>query len=338
MLVFLWPGPGAYNRLPSFGLCLIKTTSYLKNDMNESLRSVLEERLGGAELKTSELSEEILRTRAEFNNVDITLRGLMAKLGALRDAGYIFFRDIDVDIKGLSDRWHNIRRPLLSRLVTLDSWAREEIRSIRSSIEDARAYLRSGDAASAEALTENVERLLAELEERVRSEVEEVRREIRSYVDRARELEGFLKLIETSLAILREASFSLGPGEDLIFAAKSKMMDEEKIEGFFFMTDKRLLFEEAREVVVRRRFLFFAEKEIRRKLVLELPLEEVTNMSKGIVGLLAGFGLKISLRSGRELVFDLTGEEVDFVLRAFDYVRSGRADVDKRALRSPAGS
>ena len=305
--------------------------------MSETTRAELEGRLGGAELRASELSEEVVRARGELNNVDIILRSLLAKLRALRGAGYVFFMDLDTEIRGFLERWQEVRGPLLSRLTALDTWARGELMNIRSSIGDARSYLLSGDLASARVLAENVERMLAGLEEKVRSEVEGVRREISSYVGRARELEKLLGLIENSMAILRRASFSLGPDEDLVFAAKSKLVDEEKLEGFFYMTDKRLLFEEAREVVVRRRFLFFAEKEVRRRLALELPLEEVAGMSKSIIGLLAGFGLKVSLRSGRELVFDLTGEEVDFVLKALDYVKSGRASMDKMALRGLSG-
>jgi len=101
------------------------------------------------------------------------------------------------------------------------------------------------------------------------------------------------------------------------------------------MTDERLLFEEIREVVVRRRFIFFVEKKVERELVLGLPYDEVKDMSKAIIGLLAGYGLKVHLADGRELVFDLRGEEVDFVLDALRYIRSGRAKADKRR-RAPA--
>jgi len=304
--------------------------------MSDVVSEALRRRLRKASSRLTELLEALSKTRADLDKLDGLLTDLELRLNKVRSTGYPFFRSLDEELKVLRRSWNETRGSLLTRLITLNSWASSKAEEIRSMAKTARQSLRAGDQASAEVEVASLEDLLNEVEKRLRPELAGIEEALRPFSEGINRLTASIKLIENSLPFFEQASFKLKPGERFLFAAKSKLVGEGEAKGVFYMTDKRLLFEEVREVVIRRRFLFFTEKKLERKLLIDLPYDRVEGMSKTILGLLAGYGLKVSLTGGAgELSFDLKEEEIDFVLRALNYIRSGRAEADKKLFSGP---
>jgi len=304
--------------------------------MSDVVSEALRRRLRKASSRLTELLEALSKTRADLDKLDGLLTDLELRLNKVRSTGYPFFRSLDEELKVLRRSWNETRGSLLTRLITLNSWASSKAEEIRSMAKTARQSLRAGDQASAEVEVASLEDLLNEVEKRLRPELAGIEEALRPFSEGINRLTASIKLIENSLPFFEQASFKLKPGERFLFAAKSKLVGEGEAKGVFYMTDKRLLFEEVREVVIRRRFLYFTEKKLERKLLIDLPYDRVEGMSKTILGLLAGYGLKVSLTGGAgELSFDLKEEEIDFVLRALNYIRSGRAEADKKLFSGP---
>jgi len=299
--------------------------------MSDAVGEALRRRLKRASSRLSELLETLSKARADLDKLNGSIAELGLRLSKIRSTGYPFFRNLDEELRALKRSWNEVRGSLLTRLITLSSWANSKAEEIRAMVRMARQRLRAGDQASAEVEAASVEDLLSEVEKRLRPEVAGVEEALRPFTEELDRLSRTVRLIENSLPFFEQASFKLKPGERFLFATKSKLVGEGEAKGVFYMTDERLLFEEVREVVVRRKFLFFTEKKLERRLLVDLPYERVEDMSKTILGLLAGYGLKVSLAGGAgELSFDLKEEEIDFVLGALNYIRSGRAEADKK--------
>ena len=302
--------------------------------MSEQLRAALEERLRHDEYELEAMSGRLRAMRAKLARVSTLLPGLLGRLRALRARGYVFFRDLDLRLRSLQEGWRPLEEELSTRIAALETWVSMELEVARAALRDARWRIEEGDFEGARARLSDAELKLGEVRGRLEVELSAIERTLAPFASSCEEADKMLKLIEASLPLFESASFPLKPGESWLFAAKGRLLGEEKVKGVFYMTDQRVLFEAHREVVVRRRFLIFAEKRVEKELALDLPYEVVGAMSKGIVGLLAGYGLRITPKPGSglgEVVIDLKGDEADFAVRAFDYVRSGRAAADKAA-------
>ena len=299
--------------------------------MSDHLRAALEERLRHGESELEAVSRHLRDVRARLARVSTLLSGLLGRLRAVRARGYVFFRDLDVRLSSLQEGWRSAEEDLSTKLAALETWASMELEVVRSALRNARWRLEAEELEEARACLSDAELKLGEIKGRLEVELGAIEKALAPFASSCEEADRMLKLIEASLSLFGSASFSLRPGESWLFAAKGKLLGEEKVKGVFYMTDQRILFEAHREIVVKRVFLIFAQKRVERELLVDLPYELVDSISKGIVGLLAGYGIRIAApRAGlEELVIDLRGEEADFVLRAFDYVRSGRAAADK---------
>ena len=299
--------------------------------MSDHLRAALEERLRRDESELEAVLRHLRGVRAKLARVSTLLSGLLGRLRAVRKRGYAFFRDLDARLSSLREGWRSMEEELSAKLAALETWASMELEVARSALRDARWRLEANELEGARARLSDAELKLGEIKGRLEVELGAIERALAPFANSCEEVDKVLKLIEASLPLFESASFPLRPGESWLFAARGRLLGEEKVKGVFYMTDQRILFEAHREVVVKRIFLIFAQKRVERELLVDVPYELVDSMSKGIVGLLAGYGVRVTApRAGvEELVVDLKGEEADFVIRAFDYVRSGRAAADK---------
>ena len=277
------------------------------------------------------VSRHLGDVRARLARVSTLLSSLLGRLRAVRARGYAFFRDLDARLSSLQEGWRSTEEELSTKLAALETWASMELEVVRSALRDARWRLEADELEGARACLSDAELKLGEVKGRLEVELGAIEKALAPFASSCEEADKTLRLIEASLPLFESASFPLRPGESWLFAARGRLLGEEKVKGVFYMTDQRILFEAHKEVVVKRVFLIFAQKRVERGLLVDLPYELVDSISKGIVGLLAGYGIRIAApRAGlEELVVDLRGEEADFVLKAFDYVRSGRAAADK---------
>jgi hypothetical protein len=123
-----------------------------------------------------------------------------------------------------------------------------------------------------------VETQVEAAEERVRVLYDEVQREVRETDSQLRQIVNYLDLAD-------EAAFDLNAGESIYMVAKAEWDDGgEKPDGFLYLTNQRVLFEQKEKVG--KTFGMFGGKDV-QELLWQAPLSalaEATNEDKGMFG------------------------------------------------------
>jgi len=225
--------------------------------------------------KFSRLREELTLQEVSdaLDQVVTTLGELPFRLQSVRRRGYLFQSDLKARTEALGEEWPSIQKQvqldirrrsqrLMGRAVGIDGQLRQ--------LEPYRNRL----ASQAPPLLTQVEHGLDRLEEQVEAEVRAIKELFDTHDQRVREIGRRIQHVEWILDQFDTATFGLYQGEATVEAVQAQQFldDEGGPKGMLYLTDQRLLFEQKEEVVVKRRFLVFTEKEMVHKLLWELPI------------------------------------------------------------------
>jgi hypothetical protein len=177
---------------------------------------------------------------------------------------------------------------------------------------------------------------VSSLKARTASETSNLSISLREFKNSVSTLDQDLKIVETTMGWVSQASFPWKEGESPVLALKAKMMTKDKKEGTLFLTNQRFIFEGMKEIVLKRTLFIATKKKTVRTVLVDQPIGIIQEMSKGRVGLLAWAGVFVRFKpsSGlEEIPFDVKSEEVDMTIKNFNYIISGEADADITTLR-----
>jgi hypothetical protein len=139
-------------------------------------------------------------------------------------------------------------------------------------------------------------------------------------------LEQGLAAAESTVKLTSQASFQWKDGETPVMAVHAKDMNE-KVDGVLTITNQRIIYENEKEIVLKKTLFIVTEKKTERQMSLERPIGSVSKLTKGRVGLLAGAGLYIEFKQGdTQLKLDTKSEEADQVIRYYGLITSGQID------------
>jgi hypothetical protein len=145
-----------------------------------------------------------------------------------------------------------------------------------------------------------------------------------------------LRMAESTVTLVSDASFPWIEGETPVIATKAKDLNND-IEGIITLTNLRFIFEQEKEIVLKKRFFIVTEKKIVREVAIHKPIGMVTQLVKGKVGFFKGAGLFVEFASESgipDMKFDTQGHEADWLTQGYNYIVTGQVD-EELATASP---
>jgi ribosomal protein S27E len=155
-----------------------------------------------------------------------------------------------------------------------------------------------------------------------------VNNEFSGYNSELLDIEGDLRIAESTMELLREHSFKWKQGESPVLAIKAHHLDKD-IHGILTLTNLRIIFEEEREEVLKKILFIATEKKWVREIIIDQPVGAVESLRSGSVGFFKGAGLYIKFKDdsgGGEVRLDTKGNEGERVSRFYEYIMTGSAD------------
>lgn len=274
------------------------------SDVAESAEGAMDSLMGGAE-SAEELSEEaaaevqstIEAARTRYNDLlsrvkltDIiseteslggSIETLPDSIAQIRQRGYTFHSYLEDKVVVLAERWDGVND-------RIEDWLEEETADLEDEVAAAAGLVSrlGGDVSNRHkaiveklgAVLDTMEAQVSASEEKIQALYGEVEREAGKTKQQVAKIEKYLDWLEA-------ASFELKPGEGLYIAAEAEWVDDkDKPDGYLFVTDQRMIFEQNEKTG--KRLGMFGGKQT-QELLWETPLssiEEVSGESKGMFG------------------------------------------------------
>jgi hypothetical protein len=292
-------------------------------------RPVSDPRENEYQMRILSLINEVNSIKMLFNDaesrvskIDNSISQLPARITSIRQMNYLMQKNLEEEQLKAASMWatkgSSIKSDVTSRAATLKA----EILSLESDIHASRAS--SYDVARLNYLSSrlNAQRSLAyNFSSMVQSELVPINNILTP-------IEKGLADAESTVKLTSSASYQWKEGETPIIAIQAKEMNED-LNGILTLTNQRIIFENEREIVLKKTFFIVTEKKIERQVSVEKPIGAVSKISKGNVGFFAGSGLYIDFKQDNtQLKLDTQDEDADQLIKYYNLITSGQIDDD----------
>lgn len=284
-------------------------------------------RVNTLRMSVSSLMREADGVQQRISDIDDRIGDLPNRVAKIRRGNYLLMGNIEEAQGSLADRWRE-RGPALRD----EAWGRlDSIRGDLQSLSGIVAALTSDAApglSDAESRLRGVKGDVSSVSSLVQGEVDEFEGSFRG-------LDSELTQAENTVELLAEPSFDWKRGEHPIISVRAHHLNDD-IHGVLTLTNQRFLFEEEKEVVLKKTLFIATEKKTVRETIIDAPVGAVESLEKGRVGLFKGEGLyvKFAPQTGlKEARFDTRGDEGEELIRLFEYIDSGEAERELEKLR-----
>ncbi len=247
-----------------------------------------------AEISSLQSSVSSLQSKLSLSDVssDVTqldqqLSKLATTLENVRNQGYKYSGDMDSKLYDVISQWQSLKPQVEQAIGQQASVLTQSAAGLQGTLSQLAA--RAGNAAQARSLlpsaSSTVNSLLGNASQ-AESTIEAMYANVKSD---ASAVTGRLSRIETMMALLSGAKFKMADGESGIMAVKAKLDKEGKDdpEGYLFLTDKRLVFEQNQEIVTKKVLFVATEKEKLHEVLVETQLSDIgiaKASKKGLMG------------------------------------------------------
>jgi len=219
---------------------------------------------------------------SETERLGTALETLPEEIQQIRRRGYTFHSYLENKVIVLAERWDEVND-------RIEDWLDEETADLEEDLATAANYVshfsadeltnrHSAIADKLSAVLDDLETRVAASDERIRALYGEVEREVNQTKTQLRKISEYLDWLEG-------ASFELAPAEGLFIAAEAEWTDgNDKPDGYLFVTDRRIIFEQNEKTG--KRLGMFGGKQT-QQVLWEAPLdavEKVTSENQGMFG------------------------------------------------------
>lgn len=269
-----------------------------------------------------------------LENVSSSLDTLSSDLSDVRARGYRFGRRWETQLGSLRDEWPGQRARAMRLLQT-------EQHTLQRAANDVEALLSRAERDTG---------LISTAENRIRavqSSVDGAQRRVRGIYDttqsQASALRTEIARAQFTLDALDGASFELLPDEHGVAATEAIWTsDHQEPEGYLFLTDARLIFEQRQEVATKKVLFITTQKELIQEKLWESPIGAVEELEaedkKAFLSRKEMLTLRFSERT-RELPSDITlrlkGSDNETWRSLIRQAKSGQLDSDRFGAPAP---
>jgi predicted nucleic acid-binding Zn-ribbon protein len=289
--------------------------------------SALQSNISFAQSKAS-----LTDVRSEMSQLDQQLSKLSQTLEGVRKQGYVYGGDIDPKLYDLMGQWQSVR-PQAEEAISQHAYSlSQSAANLQGPLSQLARY--TNNAAQARLLmppasasvqglidaAQNAEGAIGAMYANIRSE--------------ASAIETRLGPIAAMMALVAGARFKLAEGESAVMAVKAKLDKEgkdEDMQGFLYLTDKRLLYERKEEIVKKKVLFIATDKEMVHELVVETPLANVAGVKASKKGLMGNEDHLDVEFGGQSVHFHLGGQDSREWQALIEKVKSGGLESERAA-------
>ena len=227
--------------------------------------------------------------RDQVGNLETTSTGLSQAARDLRTAGYVFEKDLEEQATDLAQRWARLSPQVSQQIESQSARLQMDMGPIEGQMRNVLSY--TGDPATTQARIKEARAAVQTLEGRVTA----TERSITGTFDQLQsEFNAFtthIRQLQWVFAQAAEATFPWLQGEGLLMAVEGTWVQGEKEtkedpKGILFLTDGRLAFEQKQFVATKKVLFVTTQKTKVQKLLFEVPLTEVENVTASDQGFL----------------------------------------------------
>jgi len=252
-------------------------------ELTEEAAAELQENVDDLKTRYKDLVSRVQLTDvvSETESLGTTLQTLPDDIQQIRNRGYTFHSYLEDKVVVLAERWDEVNDKI-------EDWLEEETAELEDDLAAAASHVSSlsGDLTGRHSrITEKLGAVLDEMETQVSASEEKIQALYGEVEREVNKTKSQLSRISKQLDWLEGASFELAPGEGLFIAAEAEWTDDrDKPDGYIFVTDKRMVFEQNEKTG--KRLGMFGGKQT-QEVLWETPLsaiEKVTGDDQGMFG------------------------------------------------------
>ncbi len=219
--------------------------------------------------------------RAALLKLDATLCAFPVTVQAVREKGYIFDNSLEREIATLNQQWDATMPKIMNEVLRRS----QELTAL--SVDVGRRFPWDGTGTEPPARASaiwDLERSISSAE----SSIQGMYARLEAHI---RDVEGRLRRAQELMDRFAQAGFRLQPNEYPVAACAARYLtgtgDEEGPNGFLFLTDRRLIFEQNEDVVLEKKLFFATKKEHVQEVKLDVPvgaIKKIEAEDKGFMG------------------------------------------------------
>jgi len=298
---------------------------------DDSQRLMYTNRMNALFSEISSISQQTNNITHSIESLNDRVHSLPTRITRVRQGNYRALTHLEADQVSLSETWAtlstNLRAVTSQRGEALHFQARNLQRVLAQ--KQGRSDYDLGNL-------QDIESGLAELRGNLSNIQSQIASSLTPIEKRYQSIDQDLRMAESTVTLVSDASFPWIDGETPIIATKAKDLNNDT-EGIITLTNLRFIFEQEKEVVLKKRFFIVTEKKLVREVAVHKPIGMVTQLTKGRVGLLKGAGLFVEFASESgvpEMKFDTKGHEADWLTQGYNLIVSGQVE-EELAAASP---
>jgi hypothetical protein len=286
---------------------------------------------------TSDLNEliknaSLASVHDEFSELETNISNLPLRIQKIRDRKYAFDKILESQAAEFQKQWALKRNTIQYQITTEANNLENFLRPLEGRV----AALNVGISSSI-----TVKSIQGELDN-YETKISTVKNSLQEMFDGIKQNHDLvskqLTLIESTLDFCEAASFGFLPGECVVIAVKTlwtrdNREDKNDPEGYLFLTDQRLLFEQNQEIATKKVLFVTTEREKVQKLLFETPVASIESIKASKQGMFKNEDwLELQLASGsfaRDVKLHLDGQDSVTWQKLINTVKSGDIDADR---------
>lgn len=269
-----------------------------------------------SDLQSLQSDVRLSSVRDSLEDIDTLVNGLGPCIQDLRKQGYVFGKGFEGKSAAYVKQWGDMRASILQEINRQSPMLEQQIRPLEDQLAQVRA--RATNPAIVKPAVDRLENEIESLKSKVNAAESSINGMFDSLQSETNAFNETLDRINEMLQHFSAACFRLLPTEGAVMAVKATYSrdpktDKDDPQGFLFLTDQRLLFEQNQEIATKKVLFITTEKQKVQKLLLEVPLALLDQALASKQGL---FGhedhLELRLKSGAQAPqawFHLDGQD-----------------------------
>jgi predicted nucleic acid-binding Zn-ribbon protein len=261
----------------------------------KSPEQLMRERIDDLKEKIEELQSDVRlgSVRDQVEDLDTRIKGLRPCVQEIRARGYVFGKGFEQKAEGYASQWSTVRPRVVYELERQAPGLVKELHPLEGQLTLLNG---AGSPLAAKPAVDRLESLVETLEGKVSavvSSLEGMFDGLKTETAQFKaELEEIEEMLERFAAAASAGSFRMLATEGALLAVKAVFsrdakMDKDDPQGYLFLTDQRILFEQNQEIATKKVLFITTEKQKVQKLLFEAPVvlvEQVQATKKGLFG------------------------------------------------------
>jgi len=290
---------------------------------NASKQDIFAKRINNISSEISSITRNAYNSIHRFERLNNNVNGLHTRISRVRQANYLAFNHLESDQAAILEMWNKFASDISTVIHQKNELIQLKTSNIHRNLTQLQRHAHKN--------LRDVQRIESSLIE-LRANTSELQNYTSTSLNpletRYQKIDKILQMAEKTVALVSQGSFHWKEGETPIVAIKAKDLIKE-MEGVLTLTNHSFIFENEREIILKKRFFIVTEKKTVREVAVQKPIGMVTRITKGRVGLLKGSGLFVEFTPDSrlsEMKFDTKGQEADWVVQIYHDVVSGKVD------------